>query len=469
MSSIQERVVAQNPWWREPGAVHRDPLLRALAGSPFVRTADPLEGIRTDEPAVITLRGPRRVGKSTSLKHMARDAVEQGRADRTLYYSFDLEEAPDALLDVYREAQRIQAGRSEGPWLILFDEITSIPEWQSAVKFLRDQTEAARDCFILTGSSARDLKRTGEFLPGRRGRIDRPDRLLLPLSFREFVEAAGFEPEPAGRVGLGRLVDGDLPDMGRWPLHRDRLNGLFEDYMQVGGFPEAVVDYLDEGTVRDASIRMLWEICMGEVTRWGRDRITAMKALERVVLSLGGPVSWTRLAEEMEVSSAVTAREYAELLADVFILLHLYQWDLARGTFSSRRQKKLYAADPLFLAIPSRIHPGSAQPERSALAENVVALTLFRYLDEGSVESFGVPNALFYWRSKSQNEIDFLARPRSDAVPIEVTYGRRVRKGKTEEGMIKRFGKGLILTRDHLGMDGKVPHIPVSLFCYVLG
>jgi predicted AAA+ superfamily ATPase len=50
------------------------------------------------------------------------------------------------------------------------DEISAAPDWQNAIEYLRDRGARLNDCFVLTGSSARDLKGGAERLPGRRGR-----------------------------------------------------------------------------------------------------------------------------------------------------------------------------------------------------------------------------------------------------------------------------------------------------------
>jgi predicted AAA+ superfamily ATPase len=56
--------------------------------------------------------------------------------------------------------------------------------------YLVDKDEISGIDFVLSGSSVTDIKRGAERLPGRRGPEVKGgwDRLLLPLSFYQFVE-----------------------------------------------------------------------------------------------------------------------------------------------------------------------------------------------------------------------------------------------------------------------------------------
>lgn len=60
-----------------------------------------------------------------------------------------------------RRAEPVRAARRGGAagweryWFL--DEITSVPAWPEAIKWLRDNTAFGDDCVVLTGSSARDL------------------------------------------------------------------------------------------------------------------------------------------------------------------------------------------------------------------------------------------------------------------------------------------------------------------------
>ncbi|MDK2465236.1 MAG: AAA family ATPase, partial [Candidatus Korarchaeota archaeon] len=126
---------------------------------------------------------------------MIRDLLSRGvEPQRILYYSCDLVEGPKRLLELLRSylgwARRLTRER-----LYLFlDEVSSVRDWQLAVKQLADLGQL-RDCtLVLTGSHSLDVKRSSERMPGRRGRASTPlDKVMLPMKFAEYVETLDEE------------------------------------------------------------------------------------------------------------------------------------------------------------------------------------------------------------------------------------------------------------------------------------
>lgn len=460
-------LAARNPWWRGLEGFAADPHLAKLADAPFRREPSVLQSIRDDEPNVYTLRGPRQVGKTTLLKQLASRAVRDGGTDprRVVYYPLDLVERPTEIVEIVERAKAAYPPGRGQRWCFLLDEVSSVADWQRGIKYLRDNTDAANDCFVLTGSSALDIRRGGERLPGRRGSGTDLDKILLPLSFPEFLDAARPELRPTTRLSLGDFLRPDA----QAPVHDAmmavaELERALEQYAQVGGFPTAVGDYLHTGIVSARSIADLWDIVAGDVDRWGRNRLEALRLLGRVVRSLGSPLDWRSLATDMAVSPP-TAESSAGLLADAFLVLIVYHRQLD-GTVSPRKGKKLYAIDPLVLRIPSQIE-GSAPPELPRLVENLAAVALFRACEADLIESFRLPQALCFWRTSNQREIDFLAGPRPNQVPVEVKYQNRV--GAQDMLTIRNsLGRGIVLSRFDLKLDGPVPIVPASVFLALL-
>src|SRR3990172_9551321 len=71
----------QNPWWADPARIRDDFVLAALASQPIRWTPRLLHRFRFDRDRVYTLRGPRQVGKTTSVKVLVRDQIETERVD----------------------------------------------------------------------------------------------------------------------------------------------------------------------------------------------------------------------------------------------------------------------------------------------------------------------------------------------------------------------------------------------------
>jgi predicted AAA+ superfamily ATPase len=128
--------------------------------------------------------------------------------------------------------------------------------------------------------------------------------------------------------------------------------------------------------------------------------------------------------------------------------------------------KKLYAVDPLILQIPAAIE-GSAPPTLPALIENLTAVALYRACETDLVESFRLPQALCFWRSSRDREVDFLAGPRPHQIAVEVKYQTRVGIQDTLT-IRKTLGRGLVLSRQDLALTPPVRTILASIFLALL-
>jgi len=173
-------IINQNPWWTQGIDFCRHDLHLKRA-QPIFFKRKPLNLAKGN---IYVLRGCRQVGKSTYLKSTAKELIE-GRVslNHILYLSLDfftsrreLQNAINYFLDLTRDVDKVY---------LLFDEITSLENWNLELKYLADQGITQRSVIIATGSSAVRLKEKGELLPGRG--LEGNEHYFKPLSFREFV------------------------------------------------------------------------------------------------------------------------------------------------------------------------------------------------------------------------------------------------------------------------------------------
>jgi predicted AAA+ superfamily ATPase len=250
----------------------------------------------------------------------------------------------------------------------------------------------------------------------------------------------------------------------RAALHVEALDTRLAEFAATGGLPRAVADLLATGSVRPSTLDEVWRLVLSDVVRLGRSDATAQKLLARMVVSLGGPMSWPDLAGEMGVAGQ-TAEAYTDLLARAFVVLVLHQADLKQqGGPSLRRRRKLYFVDPLTARLPA--HLGGPVADLPRLVENVMAMELFRRVEQPAVERFAVPSALYLWRSSNDREVDFVARLEPD-LAIESKYARSI-TGKDRESLVKAFGGGVIASRTTVQTDGPVRVIPAGVLLSLL-
>lgn len=472
---LVQALTRANPWWTQPQWQAADPQLLAAQRAPFDWTPRVLADIAP--PNLYTLRGPRRVGKSTALKQaIARLCAAGVDPRRICYFAADALSTFTDLINLFQAARMLFPDLGDQPRYFLLDEVTAIPEWQRGVKWVRDNTLVAGDCVVATGSSASDVAAGATYLAGRRGPAVRLDRLLLPLAFPQFVRCAGFAlpaptslPFPAFFTEEGRQVCQEAL------VHLATLVEAFEAFLLVGGFPQAVADFRQSAQVSDGFARDLWDVLQADLRTLGMTRPEhGLRLLERVATSLTGPLVLRALGEELAVSHT-TAGAWLGALADAYLLLFLFQE--SGGVPDIRRQRKVYPVDPFLAHLPARRAPGAAEPEPSRLAEAALAAALFRAVEGDAVDRFGEPEHLFYYRSASGAEVDFVV-PALDSGsgqerPTYVAEAKYVDAvtGNDSKAMAVNFGGGLLLTRGAIDLQQQVPGIatmPSALFTWLL-
>ena len=461
------QILHLNPWWRDPGSVERDPKIRALESRSFHWDPPALDAIEVGLQRVHTLRGPRQVGKSTTAKRLIQRLLQQGET-RVLYHTFDLSTSHADIAEVVYRARQLHPD-PDGPWYLFLDEVTTMADWQLGVKYIVDNGPSDQDFILCTGSSARKVG--SEQLPGRKGRGRH--YLQLPVSFRDFCVYALRINLPDQTLTPGQmLTPGGLRVLRTLNLATSDLERAWRIYQEVGGFPAAIDDYLRDGEVRSETVDMLWDIIAGDVRGLGRSDVATLKLLERVGRSLGAPLAWESLAEDMDVSQP-TARDYVELLAESFMLLAVFAWDTSGKGLSARKQRKVYFVDPLLGRVAQQMVPGARLPDPDAVRENLVGIGLYRAGTDRLVQVDPVMGSLCFWKSGRGTEIDYMvAEPspdvRGDRLPVEVKGDSISAIANARRSISPVFGRGVIVTSSRLDLEHEIPTVPAPIFLAAL-
>lgn len=432
-------------------------------------------------PGVHVLRGPRQVGKTTGLKLLVERALaERGDARSIVYLTLDLIEGQphSDLAETIVRAKSLT--RHAGPGLLLLDEVTGVPRWQTAVKALVDDGSLADDVVVCTGSSAIDLQRgAAERLPGRRGAGR--DHLVLGQTFARFARAvdSSIPPSPGLTVADLRTPAGEAA-LGEARLYAPALERALALYLKFGGLPAAVAEAVAGAADPSEQVRrVLYDSLVKEIQRRGASIPAAHALLERVLRSLGSTTGWSRMAREMDVPlgrrggqpSHRTLRDYVELLAGGYFLFVVYSWRAGSQTNSLSSEKKVYFADPLLHTIALEQAPGVVA-DVPALVENAVGLTLYRrYEPPGRlIESFASPDRLHFWRTARAGEIDFVAGSRRALDVVEVKYQRRIdQRGAAGVARAHPGRPAAIATRNELQLTGACALVPAHMLLWALG
>jgi predicted AAA+ superfamily ATPase len=437
--------------------------LVAAARAPFERRPAILDDIAA--PNLYTLRGPRRTGKSTVLKQtiarLCRDGVDPRRI---CFFAADALSTFNDLINLFQAALQLFPDLGDTPRYFLIDEVTVVPEWQRGMKWLRDNTPLANHCVVATGSSARDVGAGTAYLAGRRGPDVGLDRLLLPLSFPEFVRCAGYAlPDPTPLPFGAFYSDEGRAACQEALVHMGTLADAFESYLQVGGFPQAVADFRRTAQVSGGFLRDLWDVIRADLRAAGVGRPEQMlRLIERLSASLTGPINLRNLGQDLDVVHS-TVGLWLNALADSYLILLLFQE--GGGMPDPRKQRKAYPVDPLVAYLPARLSSGAETPDVSRLAEAVLAAALFRAVEGDAIDRFGRPERLYFFRTANGTEVDFVVPP--DPRAAESKYVDTASK-RAAAAMVANFGGGLVLTRSAVDISPGVTILPAALFCWLL-
>lgn len=457
-----------NPWWRSDAWSTADRDLQAASGSGLGYAARALDDL--EQGGLYVLRGPRRVGKTVVAKQAIARLIDSG-VPRLAIVRF----AADGMSasDIRSIVQNVTLPRPpdgvERWWFI--DEITGATgEWAKTIKWLRDNLPAFADgTVVLTGSNAEALTEAVGEWPGRRGRVDNPDRTLLPIGFRTFTHLLLPEPPPDLRLGLSEL---------RTPIARDAYDALvpwladlvraWDMYLSYGGFPIAAAAAKRGEPIPDWFINDVFTVIFKDVFGESRaSETTIMNMFARFMEGMASPANLTSIAEDSEVSKPTVTRHF-DYLRNGYLAWSCPQRSEKRWLALPGSQAKIYALDPLVARLSHLRNPARDDIDVTVLNEMMVGMALRRACVSAGYDWEGDEH-IFHWRTPARKEIDFISELLAD-VAIE---GKFVDDGgwKAEARTADASGwRGIMSTRSVLDTTSTNESwaVPSSLMAYLI-
>jgi predicted AAA+ superfamily ATPase len=351
-----------------------------------------------DEP-VLLLQGPRSVGKSTLLRHLAHEIGAR-------------------LLDLDDVATRDAAALDPatlvgGPGPVCIDEYQHVPLVLDAIK-----AELNRDGrpgrFVLTGSARHEsLPTAAQALTGRLHRLP-----IYPLSQGEIVRVEE-------RL-LGRLFANEADELAGRTSSTTR-----EEYIErivSGGFPIPLTRATAAGRSRwfDDYLRLTLERDVRELARIEQAAVLP-ELLERLAGQTGQVLNLAQASQALHVGER-TADNYLRLLEAVFLVHRLPAWGTTLGSRAASRPK-IHVVDSGVAARLLRLSPAKlARRDATALTELGHLLETFVVAELMKQASWlsGVAG-IGHWRTRDGDEVDLVVESDDgDVVAFEVKAGQRV-------------------------------------------
>ena len=325
------------------------------------------------------LFGPRQTGKSTLIRRQFEGCPTYNLLDQALFVRLSRNPA------LIREALTAEAT------LVVIDEIQRLPALLNEVHLMIEEHGIR---FLLTGSSARALRRKGVNLLGGRAR----SRTLHP-----FV-----------RVELGEHFD----------LNRALEHGLLPPIFLSDAPAEDLAayagDYLKEEVAAEGAVRNI-----GAFSRF----------LEVAAFAHGEMINFASMAGDAQVPAS-TVREYYEILKDTFIAHEVPAFT------ETRKRKAISTSKYYFFDIGLARH---LQGRRGLAPGNVEYGSAFESYIFQEIKAFCDYHRLdtpAYWRSKSRIEVDFVFEDLAVEVKAKKNVTGRDLKGLRalrEEGLFAHY------------------------------
>lgn len=466
LREVLRRMADDNPWWVAGGNI--EPEWRDLPKRAYfpllMRLVRDLDVARA-----AVLIGPRRVGKTVMIKQ----AIEALLADGVpgidiLYLSLETPlysgRALETLLRDYMDLHGHRKGRQL--W-VFFDEVQYLRDWEVHLKSLVDSYRSVR--FVVSGSAAATLKMKSR--ESGAGRFS--DFLLPPLTFAEYLTFAGLERE---------LIIEENKGPGRLPHYRARnilaLNAAFIDYLNFGGFPEAVM----KPAVRANPDRFLKQDIVDKVllkdlpSLFGiRDTQELNRFFNVLAYNTGEEMKPDALSKRSGIEKNKIS-SYLEYLEAAFLIRRVHRIEDNARRLQRATTFKVYLTNPSIRAALF----GNIRAEDEAMGQLAETAIWSQWLHSASTI-----NALHYarWRQgRKDMEVDLVAIDQKTQAPrfaVEVKWSdshydnwnelQGLREFATRH-KLQRHPLVTTLTRTGAGSDKglDIEFVPTSLHCYTI-
>jgi predicted AAA+ superfamily ATPase len=466
LPEVQKRLAFENPWWIAGNGIEpeRRQWPRRAYFQPFGELVRELGVHRA-----IVLIGPRRVGKTVMLAQTIQSLLDDGvtgthilqvSLDTPLYSGRSLE----SLVRIFIELHRHPTGRQL--W-VFFDEIQYVKDWEIHLKSLVDSFRHVR--FVASGSAAAALRMKSR--ESGAGRFS--DFVLPPLTFAEYLDFAG--------LAAGLVVEAERSGSAAPSWHAPditALNGAFVDYLNYGGFPEAVMN----PAVRENPARFLRQDIVEKVllkdlpSLYGiADTQELNRFFNVLAYNTGDEVSPETLSKHSGIGKQKIV-DYLEYLEAAFLIRRVHRVDDNARRLQRARTFKIYLTNPSIRAALFG-YVDAEDPAIGTLAETAVWSQW--------LHSTGIVQSLHYARWKqgrSDLEVDLVsvdARTQSPRFLVEIKWSDRCYDDWGELRGLRELARRHALARRPLvttrtatgiGRDNgvEIEFMPTSLHCYTI-
>lgn len=385
----------------------------------------------------LIIRGARQVGKTWLMREFGRVAYAE-----TVYINFDNNKIMNELFENDMNVERIITGLelysghkiNPNTTLLIFDEIQEVPNALAALKYFN---EFAPEYQIICADSLLGVAlHSGTSFPV--GKVEFFD--LYPLSFFEFIDAMGKEHF------VSLLEKGDF-EMSK--TFRLEYIGLLKQYYFVGGMPEAVLRFSQNGDykeVREIQQRILDAYEQDFSKHAPNEVVPRIRMLWHSIPSQLSKENKKFIYGLIKEGSRAKEYELALLWLEDCGLVHKVHRVTKPGiplkAYEDLKAFKLFLVDVGLLACMAGLSERVLIDRNELFTEFKGALTEQYVLQQmKTIKNLNI----YYWTNDRGNaEVDFLIDNGMDVIPIEVKAETNL-KAKSLKTYIEKFNSRVAL------------------------
>ncbi len=310
---------------------------------------------------VLVLLGPRRVGKTSFLKHLTTTIKEP---------ILQLNGEDIATVEVLKQRTVENYKRLMGKNAILIiDEAQKIPNIGLILKLIVDEIDGIK--VIVTGSSMFDLtNQLGEPLTGRKITFQ-----LYPIAQMEYQKEENLVQTKSNLEE--RLIYGSYPELLQYTSNEEKtayLRELVSSYL--------LKDILEHDGIRNSG--------------------KMIDLLRLIAFQIGKEVSLDELAKQLGISRN-TVERYLDLLSKVFVIYKLQGYSRNLRKEVTKSHKWYFYDNGIRNALIANFNPFNLRNDIGELWENYLLSERIKYQQYN-----GMVVNNYFWRTYQQQEIDWI-------------------------------------------------------------
>ena len=363
-----------------------------------------------NEDEILLIMGARQIGKTYSLFWLIQFLVNQKKINQEQVLYFDLESMLEREMlegiDLLKLENFLKASgfNSDKKIYLFLDEIQYLENPSNFLKLISDHKKNIK--VICSGSSSWQIKQ--KFKDSLAGRIWKIH--FLPLNFYETLEFSNSESNILNyQKSFNFLNPKKIPQLN---IFDQKLKLNLENFLNFGGHPKVNLTKSKEKKIKEI-IKIFDNYVNKDIKDFGRIEKPKIfnNLIKLLALQIGSLVNIQELCQSLKANRE-TIEKYLFLLENTFIL-HSIQ------PFFKNRRKEVVKASKIFfedLGFRNIVLNNFSKLDKRADIGQLYENYIFNELHKNKK----MRQEIFYWRTQTGQEVDFVVADGNEILPIEV-------------------------------------------------